>query len=121
MAALPPRGFVDARVLVPFLLITLIWGSTWIVIKDQLGTVPPAWSVSYRFLMAAAVMFAMARLSGASLRLGRGGHAPALALGVLQFVLNYNFVYAAELHITSGLVAVVFALLVVPNAALACA
>ena len=119
MAALPPRGFADARVLVPFLLITLIWGSTWIVIKDQLGTVPPAWSVSYRFLMAAAVMFAMARLSGASLRLGRGGHAPALALGVLQFVLNYNFVYAAELHITSGLVAVVFALLVVPNAALA--
>ena len=34
-------------------------------------------------------------------------------------MLNYNFVYAAELYITSGLVAVVFALLVVPNAGLA--
>ena len=42
-----------------------------------------------------------------------------LLLGILQFVLNYNFVYAAELYITSGLAAVVFALLVVPNALLA--
>ena len=43
----------------------------------------------------------------------------AALLGTLQFVLNYNFVYAAELYITSGLAAVVFALLVVPNALLA--
>ena len=40
-------------------------------------------------------------------------------LGTFQFVVNYNFVYAAELYITSGLAAVVFALLVVPNAILA--
>ena len=43
----------------------------------------------------------------------------AMLLGIFQFVLNYNLVYAAELYITSGLAAVVFALLVVPNAALA--
>jgi drug/metabolite transporter (DMT)-like permease len=112
-------GFRDPRVLLPFLLITLIWSSTWIVIKDQLGIVPPVWSVAYRFLIASAAMFAIARLSGVSLRLGRDGHLLALLLGLLQFVLNYNFVYAAEVHITSGLVAVVFALLVVPNAVLA--
>jgi drug/metabolite transporter (DMT)-like permease len=42
-----------------------------------------------------------------------------MLLGLLQFSLNFNFVYAAEHHITSGLVAVVFALLIVPNAILA--
>ena len=47
------------------------------------------------------------------------GTLPAVVLGVLQFVLNYNLVYLAEQYITSGLAAVVFALLVVPNAALA--
>ena len=31
------RGFRDPKILLPFLLITLIWSSTWIVIKDQLG------------------------------------------------------------------------------------
>jgi drug/metabolite transporter (DMT)-like permease len=42
-----------------------------------------------------------------------------MLLGLMQFSLNFNFVYAAEHHITSGLVAVVFALLIVPNALLA--
>ena len=112
-------GFRDPKVLVPFLLITLIWSSTWIVIKDQLGAVPPAWSVTYRFVVAAAAMFAWAAMSGASLRMGRRGHFLAALFGIPQFCLNFNFVYAAEHHVTSGLVATVFALLMVPNSALA--
>jgi drug/metabolite transporter (DMT)-like permease len=112
-------GFRDPRVLLPFLLITLIWSSTWIVIKGQLGSVPPMWSVSYRFLIGGAAMFAIARLGGAPIGLDRKGHALAALLALLQFVINYNCVYAAELYVTSGLVAVVFALLIVPNAALA--
>jgi drug/metabolite transporter (DMT)-like permease len=108
-------GFRNPRVLLPFLLITLIWGSTWIVIRDQLGPVPPTWSVTYRFVIAAAAMFAFAWASGASLRIGRNGHILAMLFGIPQFFLNFNFVYAAEHHITSGLVAVVFALLMVPN------
>jgi drug/metabolite transporter (DMT)-like permease len=36
----------------PFILVTLIWSSTWIVIRDQLGSVPASWSVCYRFLLA---------------------------------------------------------------------
>src|SRR5205085_5948795 len=76
------------------------------------------WSVSYRFLIAGAAMLAIARLAGLTLAIGRG-HGLALLLGLLQFVLNYNLVYASELYITSGLAAVVFALLVVPNALLA--
>ncbi len=110
--------FRDPKVLLPFILITLIWSSTWIVIKGQLGLVPPVWSVSYRFLIAGAAMLAIARLGGGSLAIGRG-HALAALLGLLQFALNYNLVYASELYITSGLAAVVFALLVVPNALLA--
>jgi drug/metabolite transporter (DMT)-like permease len=111
--------FRDPRILLPFLLITLIWSSTWIVIKGQLGIVPPVWSVSYRFLIAGAAMLLIARLTGTSLRLGRGGYVLAALLGSFQFVVNYTFVYASELYITSGLAAVVFALLVAPNAALA--
>lgn len=116
-------SLADPSILIPFLLITLIWSSTWIVIKDQLGTgadaVPPSWSVAYRFAFASVAMFAMAWFSGASLRIGRRGHLFALAIGIPQFVANFNLVYAAERYITSGIVAVVFALLVIPNAALA--
>jgi drug/metabolite transporter (DMT)-like permease len=114
-------GLRDPKVLLPFLLITLIWSSTWIVIKDQIGPgpeqgVPPPWSVTYRFLIASAAMFAIAAFSGVPLRMGRGGHLLAATIGVPQFALNFNFVYAAEHYVTSGLCAVVFALLMVPNA-----
>ena len=119
-AGVAPAGFRDPKILLPFLLITLIWSSTWIVIKDQLASgVPPVWSVAYRFLIAGAAMLTIARASGIALALGRSGHGLAVLLGLLQFVLNYNFVYAAELYITSGLVAVLFALLIVPNAGFA--
>jgi hypothetical protein len=111
------RGFRDPKVLFAFVLIILIWGSTWIVIKDQLGVVPSAWSVTYRFAIACAAMFAFAWWSGAALRMNGGGHALTALFGVPQFVLNFNFVYAAEHYVTSGLVAVVFALLMVPNSA----
>ena len=112
-------AFLKPRVLIPFIIITLIWGSTWIVIRDQLGPVPAAWSITYRYLIAAAAMFAYAALRRVPLALGREGHFLAILFGFLQFFLNFNFVYAAEHYVTSGVVAVVFALLLVPNSAFA--
>ena len=106
---------MSLKVQIPFWTCTLIWGTTWIVILGQLGTVPPSWSVTYRFLVAGAVMFAYALFTGAPLRIGRQGQIFAMIFGVAQFVFNFNFVYRAEAHITSGLVAVIFALLIVPN------
>ncbi len=111
-------GMTSPRILIPFAIITLIWGSTWLVITGQIGTVSPSWSVTYRFLIGGVIMLGYARLMGQSLRLGSSGHAFAVIFGVAQFVFNFNFVYRAELHVTSGLVAVIFALLVVPNAIL---
>ncbi len=111
-------SMLSARVLVPFLLVSLIWGSTWLVIKDQISSVPPTWSVSYRFGVAALGMFALAWWRKAPLRLDRQGQMIALALGFFQFSANFNFVYRSELYITSGLLAVLFAMLMVPNALL---
>ncbi len=114
-----PVGFRDPRVVLPFLIVTLIWGSTWIVIKDQLGVVPASWSVTYRFLTAGIVMLIVAIVTRAPLNIGRNGLIFAGLMGTAQFVLNFNFVYRAEQHVTSGLVAVVFSLLFVPNAVMA--
>lgn len=105
-----------AAILVPFAVVTLIWGSTWIIIRDQLGVVPPSWSVAYRFLVAGTAMLAVAAWRRETLWLDARGWGFALALALAQFCLNFNFVYRAEEHITSGLVAVVFALLLIPNA-----
>jgi drug/metabolite transporter (DMT)-like permease len=112
------QSILAPRVLVPFIVATVIWGSTWFVIRDQLGVVPPTWSVAYRFLTGSVAMFVWALMTRAPLNIGREGQVFAALFGVAQFVLNFNFIYRAEDHITSGLVAVVFALLIVPNAIL---
>jgi len=105
-------------VLVPFAIVTLIWGSTWLVIRDQVSVVPASWSIAYRFLVAGLAMLAVAAWRRERLALDARGWRFALALGFTQFCLNYDFVYRAEEHLTSGLVAVIFALLLVPNALL---
>lgn len=108
-----------ARIIVPFVIVTLIWGSTWLVIKDQVGTVPPTWSITYRFALAAIGMFVLAMARREPLRLSRQGMLLAALVGFTQFFANFQFVYRAEQYLTSGVVAVLYALLMVPNAVLA--
>jgi drug/metabolite transporter (DMT)-like permease len=110
---------IDASIIIPFIVFTGVWGSTWIVIRDQIGTVPPQWSVAYRFVLAAVAMALVAKWKGQSLKMDRGGLIAALVLGVTQFSVNFNSVYMAERFITSGVVATVFALLLIPNSLLA--
>ena len=99
-----------------FVVTTLVWGSTWLVIKGQLGSVPPAWSVTWRFALACLGMFVLAALRRERLMLGRRSLALAAVVGFFQFFANFQLVYQAERYLTSGLVAVMFALLIVPNA-----
>jgi drug/metabolite transporter (DMT)-like permease len=107
------------EVTLPFIIFTAIWGSTWIVIRDQLGAVPPQWSVAYRFVIAAVAMALVAKWKGESLRLGGKALGAAVFLGFAQFSINFNAVYLAEQHITSGVVATVFALLLIPSTLMA--
>lgn len=103
------------EVILPFAIVTLIWSSTWIVIRDSLGVVPPAWSVCYRFAIAAAGMAVLAAMTRTSLRLPPKAIAFAALFGTAQFAMNFNLLYRAEAHLTSGLCALVYALLMVPN------
>ena len=106
-------------VALPFAVFTIIWGSTWFVIRGQLGTVPPLWSVTYRFAIAAIGMGAVAAWKGQSLRLSARNVGIAVFLGFMQFCINLDTVYLAERYVTSGLVATVFALLLIPSSLLA--
>ena len=109
-------SMLNPRVLVPFMLTGTIWGSTWFVITGQIADVPAAWGVFYRFMLATPALFGLALAMGNRLRLNRPEHLLALGVGIAQFSGNFLFVYHAEHHITSGIVAVMFALLMVPNA-----
>jgi len=91
---------------------TLIWGSTWLGIKYQLGVVAPEASVAYRFVLAAALLAGWCIATGKSLRFTLAQHAVIALQGSLLFGLNYVGIYWAERHATSGLVAVLFSTIV---------
>jgi drug/metabolite transporter (DMT)-like permease len=110
---------LQARIAGAFLLTALIWGSTWFVILGQNDAAPASWSVAWRFLIATPAMFMTAMAMRRSVRIGAAGHRLALVVGLTQFCGNYNFVYRAEQHLTSGIVAVMIGLMLVPNAILA--
>ncbi len=112
-------GLLRPRVILAFALTGSIWGSTWLVITGQIGDVPAAWSVFYRFALATPALFAVAALMKRRLSLTAPEHRLAALVGVLQFSGNFLFVYHAELYMTSGVVALMFGLMMVPNALLA--
>ena len=83
-----------------------IWGSTWLAITYQLGTVEPEASVTYRFFLASLLLFAYCGIRRLPLRYPLREHAWIALFGVLMFSVSYIFVYYAEQRIVSGLVAV---------------
>jgi drug/metabolite transporter (DMT)-like permease len=92
-----------------FTICTAAWGSTWLAIKYQLGVVAPEVSVAYRFALASALFFLWCVLTRRKLGFGARDHLLFAGQGALMFGLNYIAVYWAEVHLTSGLVAVLFA------------
>jgi drug/metabolite transporter (DMT)-like permease len=101
--------------LILFLVPSLIWGSTWLAIKYQLGVVDPLVSVFYRFLLAAIILLTYCRLVGMNLKYSAKQHFFMALLGLLLFGINYWLVYLAEIHLKSGLVAVVFSTIIFFN------
>jgi drug/metabolite transporter (DMT)-like permease len=103
----------------PFFVVTLIWGSTWLAIKLQLTQVAPAWSVTYRFAAAAILLALMSLASKPGRALGVQQHFMMALQGFFQFFLNFMLVYQSEHYIPSGLLAICFALMVLTNPLLA--
>jgi drug/metabolite transporter (DMT)-like permease len=98
-----------------FLTATVIWGSTWLAIKYQLGVVAPEVSVVYRFAVAGLLLIAYCLATGHPLRYSPRDHVFLALQGVLLFGLNYVAIYVAEQFVASGLVAVVFSTIVFMN------
>ena len=98
-----------------YLVTVLIWGSTWLGIKLQLGVVDPMVSVTYRFALASALLLSWCVISKMNMSFTLREHGFMLLQGVLLFGFNYLFFYKAEMYVTSGLAAVLFSTILVMN------
>jgi len=98
-----------------YLVTVVIWGSTWIAINYQLGDVAPEASVSYRFALAAFILFTFAKVKQLPLSFSFKQHALFAAFGICLFSLNYLLLYTAQQHINSALTCIAFSTLMLMN------
>ncbi len=99
-----------------YLLVILIWGTTWIAIRWQLGEVPVTVSVFYRMALAGALLFPVLFLSGKLQKTTWRDQGFFVLQGICLFSINYILSYAATEYLVSGLVSVVFSMATLFNA-----
>ena len=89
-----------------FLLSSIIWGSTWIVITFQLGNVSPLISVVYRFVLASSILFLYCYIRKKPFAFSGKQHFFIFIQGLLLFGINYWLTYIGITKISSALAAI---------------
>jgi drug/metabolite transporter (DMT)-like permease len=102
-----PRRPRDWRIPVAWLTLCVVWSSTWLVIKIGLRDLPPVSFVAWRFVIAILVLLVISIGRVRLLPSTRADYLILAGTGVLMFSLNYALLFWAELHVSSGLAAVI--------------
>jgi drug/metabolite transporter (DMT)-like permease len=98
---------------IAWLILCVIWGTTWIFIKIGLQDIPPIAFAAARFLLAVAILGVVLLVTRTPLPRTRDAWKLIALTGVLQFSINYSLVFWSEVYITSGLAAVLQAMITV--------
>ncbi|HMQ02703.1 MAG TPA: DMT family transporter [Pyrinomonadaceae bacterium] len=96
-----------------WMILCLVWGTTWIFIKIGLDDLPPITFAAARFLLAVLLLLPLFVLGKPPMPAGAREWRLAALTGFLQFSVNYSLVFWSEQHITSGLAAVLQATITV--------
>lgn len=88
--------------------VVLIWGSTWLAVKYQIGPVSPEISVAYRMGSAALILFFLGLIKQLPFKYGLRVHFIMMLQGALLFSCNFFLFYLAAESLITGLIAVIF-------------
>src|SRR3954451_19819525 len=94
------------RAKIVFLVLCVIWGSTWIVIKEGLQDLPPFTFAGIRFVIGACILWTYVAITKKALPRSRSEWGLIAFVGVLVFTINYGTVFWGEQHVSSGLASV---------------
>ena len=96
-----------------WLILCLIWSTTWIFIKVGLEDLPPIGFAAARFVLSVAILLVLIRVQNIPLPKTPKEWRLIALTGALQFSINYSMVFWSEQYITSGLAAVLQAMITV--------
>lgn len=92
--------------LVVWLILCGIWGSTWLFIKLGLEDLPPISFAGIRFVIASLILVIIVMARRTPIPRKASDWRIIAATGFLSFTVNYGLLFWGELHVSSGLAAV---------------
>lgn len=93
-----------------FAVASLIWGSTWLVIKIGLNSIPPFYSATFRFTIAVILLYFIITLRRMPLPIDKLSLKMYTIAGLMSFSIPFAMVYWGQQYIPSGLSSLLFAL-----------
>lgn len=94
------------RIVAAFATLCVVWSSTWLAIKIGLRDLPPISYAGLRFVVAILALLAVSIGRARLLPRSRADYIILALTGVLMFSMNYGLLFWGELHVSSGLAAV---------------
>lgn len=101
----------NLKIILAYILICLLWGSTWLAIRLGLDSLTPVFSAGLRFTLASIFVFAIMKIKKIQLQTDSLSIKLYFILGFFSFVIPFGLVYWAELFIPSGLASIIFAVM----------
>ena len=101
----------SGKKLTGFIALSLIWGTTWLVIKIGLDGMPPFLGVGLRFIAAGAIVVSIGFIKERKVSFSLALLKLTLIIGILMFTISYSAVYWAEQYISSGMASIMFSTL----------
>lgn len=98
-----------------YIMTVLIWGSTWLAIEFQLGTVNEIVSLCLRFSLAALCMWGYVLFKRLPMYFDLKTHGFFILLAMGNFGLNYLMLYYAQGYLNSAMASIAFSLLLIFN------
>ncbi len=97
------------KIILGYILITLLWGSTWLVIRIGLDSLTPMFAVGIRFFIASLFVLLIMKISKIELQIDSVAIKLYIFLGFFSFIIPFSLVYWGEQYVPSGLTSVIFA------------
>jgi len=97
-----------AKIWTGFVVVSTVWGSTWLAIKIGLHSVPPFLAAGIRFLVAASVLLVIVRIRRLRVPFDADARRLYITLSILSFSVPFALVYWGQQFIPSGLSSILF-------------
>ncbi|NCS88581.1 MAG: EamA family transporter [Ignavibacteria bacterium] len=97
-----------AVVISVYVLICIIWGTTWLAIRVSLESLTPLYSASFRFLLAGLFIYLLMMMKGIKIQKDSLSIKLYILQGIFAFAIPFSLVYWAEQFVPSGLASVLF-------------